>query len=147
LIDGDDEEGEGGEGGQASAAPEPAAPDAEPIADGTNGPQMRIVDGNIVVDESSMQVDRQRIAQGQQGELVEVRENEFSKIVTCGTHMKREKAQLWDMAANEIFLESLKMFGTDFESIAKMFPIATADRSNSNLEKKRKTTQLSSIGF
>ena len=86
------------------------------------GPQMRLVDGQIVLDENSLQVDRQSIARREQGLIEEVVEDEFTSITTCGTHMKREKAQLWDMAANEIFWKGLRMFGTDFEMIAKMFP-------------------------
>jgi transcription factor TFIIIB component B'' len=83
---------------------------------------MRIIDGQIVVDESSMQVDRHQISQAGQGEIEQITENEFSTIITSGTHMKRERAQLWDMAANETFYKGLRMFGTDFEMIAGLFP-------------------------
>ncbi|KAG0651961.1 Transcription factor TFIIIB complex subunit bdp1 [Hyphodiscus hymeniophilus] len=86
------------------------------------GPRMKVVDGQIVVDTTSMQLDRQKRARAEQGEIEAVVENDFSKITTSGTHMKRERAQLWDMAANEIFWKGLRMFGTDFEMIAKMFP-------------------------
>jgi hypothetical protein len=47
-----------------------------------------------------MQINRHQIARAEQGEVEQVTENEFTRIITCGTHMKRERAQLWDMAAN-----------------------------------------------
>ena len=126
VVEGDDEEAEGGEederGQAATTTPQAEAPDTAPEVNGTTGPRMRIVDGQLVLDESSMQLDRQKLSQQQQGNLEVVAENEFSKIFTCGSHMKREKAQLWDMAANEIFWKGLKMFGTDFEMIARLFP-------------------------
>jgi len=65
---------------------------------------MRIVDGKIVVDESSMQVDRQRIAQGQQGELVELEKTSSPRIVTCGTHMKTRKGSTLGYGRKRDFL-------------------------------------------
>ena len=94
----------------------------EEDAQGGGGPQMQIVDGQIVMNQNSMQLDRQKRAWENRGNVEEVTENDFSKITTSGTHMKRERAQFWDMAANEIFWKGLRMFGTDFEMIAKMFP-------------------------
>lgn len=122
LIEGAEE---GGEAGDAAAGPEVVAFDAVPAAVGADGPQMRIIDGQIVVDENSMQINRHQIARAEQGEVEQVTENEFTRIITCGTHMKRERAQLWDMAANEIFWKGLRMFGTDFEMIAGLFPHRT----------------------
>jgi transcription factor TFIIIB component B'' len=114
----------------ANIAPELA--EGEEAADGQpqnieqpvsgSGPKMKLVGGQIVMDESSMLLDRQKQAEAERGDVEEVVENEFSKITTSGTHMKRERAQMWDMAANEIFWKGLRMFGTDFEMISKMFP-------------------------
>ena len=94
----------------------------EEEAQGGAGLQMTVVDGQIVMNQNSVQLDRQKRAREEQGQVEEVTENDFSRMTTSGTHMKREKAQLWDMAANEIFWKGLRMFGTDFEMIAKMFP-------------------------
>ena len=116
---------EGGEEGDATAARGAAGSDAILSAVGMDGPQMRIIDGQIVVDENSMQINRHQIARAEQGEVEQITENEFTRIITCGTHMKRERAQLWDMAANEIFWKGLRMFGTDFEMIAGLFPNRT----------------------
>jgi transcription factor TFIIIB component B'' len=94
----------------------------------STGPQMKIVGDQIVMDNDTLQLDRHKRAQDAQdaqGPIEEVIEDDFSKIITCGTHMKRERAQLWDAASNEIFWKGLRMFGTDFEMIAKLFPSRT----------------------
>jgi transcription factor TFIIIB component B'' len=120
IIDGDE--------GESSAGPAQAGPSgtaAEPIevpVASTSGPQLRIVDGQIVVDESTLQVDRHKNAEKDRGEMREIEENDFSRVITSGTYMKRERAQLWDHAGNDLFYKGLRMFGTDFEMIAKMFP-------------------------
>jgi len=120
IIDGDE--------GESSVGPAQAGPSGtadEPIevpAASTSGPQLRIVDGQIVVDESTLQVDRHKNAEKDRGEMREIEENDFSRVITSGTYMKRERAQLWDHAGNDLFYKGLRMFGTDFEMIAKMFP-------------------------
>lgn len=119
--EGGEEGDEAGEVATALAEGEAREEAEQPVLEG-GGPRMRIVDGQIVMDDNSMQIDRQKIARTGQGEIEEIEEHEFSKITTSGTYMKRERAQLWDMAANEIFWKGLRMFGTDFEMISKMFP-------------------------
>lgn len=86
------------------------------------GVKMRLIDGNIVMDESSLQIDRHARAREDAAEMEEVVENEFTRVVTSGTYMKRERAQLWDHAGTARFYEGLAQFGTDFEMIAKLFP-------------------------
>ncbi|KAH7360918.1 hypothetical protein BKA65DRAFT_391024 [Rhexocercosporidium sp. MPI-PUGE-AT-0058] len=86
------------------------------------GPQIRIIDGQLVVDESSLQIDRQARARAQAEEMEEVIEDDFTRVITSGTYMKREKSMLWDHAATVRFYEGLAQFGTDFEMIAKLFP-------------------------
>jgi transcription factor TFIIIB component B'' len=86
------------------------------------GPQMRIIDGQIVVDERTLQIDRQKNAQAQRLEMTEIEENDFTRVITSGTWMKMERSQVWDAAANELFYECLRAHGTDFEMIASYFP-------------------------
>ncbi|TQS38923.1 hypothetical protein Golomagni_00561, partial [Golovinomyces magnicellulatus] len=87
------------------------------------GLKMRIVDGQIVTDEQSLQIDRHKRARENAGDEENViEENDFTRIVTCSDYMKRERAQHWDLSANELFWKGLRMFGTDFEMIAHMFP-------------------------
>ncbi|CAD6502370.1 BgTH12-04962 [Blumeria graminis f. sp. triticale] len=87
------------------------------------GPRMRIVDGQIVTDEQSLQIDRHeraRINNNYEEELVE--ENDFTRIVSSNNYLRRERSQHWDIPGNELFWKGLRMFGTDFEMIANMFP-------------------------
>ncbi|EKD20502.1 uncharacterized protein L3040_004210 [Drepanopeziza brunnea f. sp. 'multigermtubi'] len=116
-----------GEAGPSEPA-EPAAPAAEaeeaeeaPIVPGS-GIQMRLVNNQLVVDDTSTQIDRQARGQVDEGIMQHVLEDDFTRVVTSGTYMKREKAQLWDHAATARFYEGLAQFGTDFEMIAKLFP-------------------------
>ncbi|KAK2630123.1 hypothetical protein QTJ16_000943 [Diplocarpon rosae] len=105
-----------------SVAADEVAEDREPPVVLGSGPQMRIVNGNLVVDESSLQIDRQARARLVQADMEEVTENDFTTVITSGTYMKRERALLWDQAATSRFYEGLAQFGTDFEMIAKLFP-------------------------
>lgn len=103
-------------GGQNSALDDPEA-GAIP-----SGPQMRIVNGQIVLAENSLHLDRQKRAEAENEDMVEVDENEFSHIITSGTYMKRERSQVWDSIATATFYQGLAQFGTNFEMIAKLLP-------------------------
>jgi transcription factor TFIIIB component B'' len=92
----------------------------EPAASNT-GIQMRVVDGQLVVDDRTAMVDRHEKGRAEGGTVEEVREeDEFTKLITSGTHMKRVTAIQWDYAATELFYDGLRQFGTDFELIAEM---------------------------
>ncbi|KFY20855.1 hypothetical protein V491_03372 [Pseudogymnoascus sp. VKM F-3775] len=93
-----------------------------PLQTTSVGPRMRLVDGQIVIDESSLNLDRHKLAAANAGVMEIIEENEFTRITTSGTFMKREKNIFWDLEAEEKFYVGLRMFGTDFEMISKMFP-------------------------
>lgn len=98
---------------------------AEPTA--RTGPaaseKYRIVDGVIVVDSSSLQVNRHARAAEEAGEMEEQEENEFTRYTTSATYLRRNmKPHQWPDEETEKFYWALSMFGTDFETIAKMFP-------------------------
>ncbi|OBT78762.1 hypothetical protein VF21_02612 [Pseudogymnoascus sp. 05NY08] len=93
-----------------------------PLQTTSVGPRMRLVDGQIVIDESSLNLDRHKLAAANAGVMEIIEENEFTRITTSGTFMKREKNIFWDLDAEEKFYVGLRMFGTDFEMISKMFP-------------------------
>lgn len=106
---------------EAAEAPEAQNQD-DPEDPNPSGPRMRIVNGQIVLAENSLRLDRHKRAEAENEEMVEVEENEFSRITTSGTFMKREAAQVWDSIATATFYQGLSQFGTDFEMIAKLFP-------------------------
>lgn len=86
------------------------------------GPVMRIVNGEIVLDASSLEVDRHADAERNAGELESVEENQFSRRVNQATWGKRSKTQAWDEERTDLFYRGLRMFGTDFMVISKLFP-------------------------
>ncbi|KAN0115393.1 hypothetical protein V8E51_004937 [Hyaloscypha variabilis] len=126
LMDAEDNEaageaGFGGAGPSGTNATQPDEPEVQEIP-APAGPRMRIIDGQIVMDERTLQIDRQKNAAAQRQELTEVEENDFTRVITSGTWMKMERSQVWDAAANELFYECLRTHGTDFEMIASYFP-------------------------
>ena len=90
-------------------------------------PNTVIVNGRIQIDESSLQIDRHANAEAERNaeHIEEVEENEFTRRVNSGSWMKREKRGAWNEEATDLFYDGLRMFGTDFEMIAKMFPNKT----------------------
>ncbi|TQV99602.1 transcription factor TFIIIB component [Cordyceps javanica] len=102
--------GGGGEGGPAPA-----------------GPQFRIVDGQIVVDQSSLVMDRHaRAAAAHAGEDMEtIEENDFTRLITSSSFMTTSKLRgpnIWTDDETELFYRGLGMFGTEFQMISHMFP-------------------------
>ncbi|MCJ1392358.1 Transcription factor TFIIIB component B [Xylographa bjoerkii] len=86
-------------------------------------PSVRIVNGQLVHDESSRTIDRVALANESRGddEAVVVVDS-LSHKVNSGTYMKRERKSKWNEAMTDQFYDGLRMFGTDFSMICKMFP-------------------------
>jgi transcription factor TFIIIB component B'' len=102
--------------------PSQSARRGESLPEASTGPQMRIVNGQIVIDDASLVVDRHARAAATATDVEEVEEDDFTRIMTSGTHMKREMNIYWDVESTEKFYNGIRMFGTDFEMISKMFP-------------------------
>ncbi|KAK0722527.1 hypothetical protein B0T26DRAFT_622068, partial [Lasiosphaeria miniovina] len=82
----------------------------------------QIIDGEIVLDARSLQVDRHARAAREAGEMEEHEENEFTNHTTSATYLRRKmKAGQWSDEDTEKFYHALRMFGTDFETISRMF--------------------------
>ncbi|EER40400.1 transcription factor tfiiib component [Histoplasma capsulatum H143] len=86
------------------------------------GPKMRIVNGEIIIDASSLQIDRHANAARNEGDLEEVEENRLTKRINAASFGKRTKVESWDKDMTDLFYRGLRMFGTDFMMISKMFP-------------------------
>ncbi|KAL1964219.1 hypothetical protein VTN77DRAFT_7177 [Rasamsonia byssochlamydoides] len=86
------------------------------------GPRMRIVNGEIVIDTASLQVDRHADASRDAGELEDVVENNLTRKINQASYGKRTKTESWDEEMTDLFYRGLRMFGTDFMMISKMFP-------------------------
>ncbi|KAJ5778941.1 hypothetical protein N7457_006661 [Penicillium paradoxum] len=87
-----------------------------------SGPIMRIVNGEIVLDNTSLQVDRHADAARAAGDLEDVVETSFTRKINQATYGKRSKTEAWDEEMTDLFYRGLRMFGTDFMVISKMFP-------------------------
>ncbi|KAJ8065643.1 hypothetical protein OCU04_006317 [Sclerotinia nivalis] len=107
---------------EGNAEPRVGPAEAPAAIVNNNGLQMRVIDGQIVLDDQSLQVDRHRQARNQGQVLEEIEENEFTRAVNSGQYMKRAPAVRWDSNSNELFYQGLRQFGTAFEMIAAMFP-------------------------
>lgn len=85
-------------------------------------PQMRIVNGEIVLDEESLRVDRHQRDALEETQMEVVEENQHTRLVNSRTWSKRDKGDRWEADATQRFYDALSMFGTDFELISKLFP-------------------------
>ena len=89
-----------------------------------NVPNTIIVNGQIQIDEESLQIDRHAAAAVLRDieELEPIDENDLSRKVTSGSWLKRDKSGGWNEILLDRFYQGLRMFGTDFEMISMMFP-------------------------
>ncbi|KAF8537149.1 hypothetical protein BDD12DRAFT_807177 [Trichophaea hybrida] len=85
-------------------------------------PQMRVVDGQIVIDEESLRIDRHKRDALEEETMEVVEENVHTRLVNSGTWAKRDKGDRWEAEDTDRFYEALSMFGTDFEIISRLFP-------------------------
>lgn len=108
---------------------------ANTAAASAQAPQMRVVNGVLTLDHSSTQVDRNARAREDAEELQEIEEDELTTRVNQMSWIKanrkdpRERtswgptrADRWSDEQTDMFYDALKMFGTDFFIISKMFP-------------------------
>ncbi|KAH0289296.1 hypothetical protein KCU62_g4575, partial [Aureobasidium sp. EXF-3399] len=121
------EGGEGGEGENTEDAPRPA-----PVV---TGPRLRLdAEGNLVVDEDSLRIDRQAQAERNAENLVVTENDDLTKRVnqmswinerrrdpTDRVPFFKMKSDPWSDEETDRFYEALRMFGTDFFIISKMF--------------------------
>ncbi|EMR11115.1 hypothetical protein PNEG_00712 [Pneumocystis murina B123] len=85
-------------------------------------PQVRVVNGKIVIDETSLQVDRRERDVNPDIEMELVEENDLSRKVNSASWGKREKSDRWSLEETQRFYNALSQWGTDFGVICKMFP-------------------------
>ena len=89
-----------------------------------NVPNTIIVNGQIQVDESSLEIDRHAAAALERDaeQLDAVDETDMTRKINSATWLRRDKSGGWNEMLTERFYDGLRMFGTDFEMISKMFP-------------------------
>ncbi|PTB43177.1 hypothetical protein M441DRAFT_56214 [Trichoderma asperellum CBS 433.97] len=102
-----------------------ATPTAASSPAPASGPQFRIVDGQIIIDQSSLVMDRHARAAAARGDMETVEENDFTRLITSSSFMNTSKLKgpnIWTEEETELFYRGLRMFGTEFEMISRMFP-------------------------
>ncbi|KAM0485915.1 hypothetical protein ACHAPX_000611 [Trichoderma viride] len=102
-----------------------ATPTAASSPAPASGPQFRIVDGQIIIDQSSLVMDRHARAAATRGDMETVEENDFTRLITSSSFMNTSKLKgpnIWTDEETELFYRGLRMFGTEFEMISHMFP-------------------------
>lgn len=87
-------------------------------------PRTVIIDGQIQLDEASLVIDRHaRAARDREVDNVDfIEENELTRRVNSSSWLKVDRSGGWNEALTEQFYDGLRMFGTDFNMISKMFP-------------------------
>lgn len=132
---------EGADGAALAAQTLAVLPSVEEPINRT-GPQMRLVDGQIVMDPASLIVDRHARTAAEDEALTVIEENEFTHVTTSGSWMKREKAQVWTFLDVEKLYQGIAQFGTDFEMIAKLFPSRNRRQIKLKFNKEERTNPV-----
>ncbi|TLS24155.1 hypothetical protein PpBr36_09013 [Pyricularia pennisetigena] len=89
------------------------------------GPQFEIINGEIVINQASLVHDRHAAAMVDHADMEEVEENDFTRMTNQATYLRPTKIKgpnAWTKEETQQFYEYLRMFGTDFQTIANMFP-------------------------
>ena len=105
-----------------------------------NVPNTIIVNGEIQIDPTSLQIDRHAEAAAERDieQLETVDETDLTRKVNSGSWLKRDKSGGWNELLTERFYDGLRMFGTDFEMISKMFPGRTRHKIKLKFVKEEK---------
>lgn len=105
-----------------------------------NIPNTIIVNGQIQIDEDSLQIDRHAAAALERAAepLESIEESDLTRKMNQGTYMKRDKSGSWNELLTERFYDGLRMFGTDFEMISKIFPGRTRHKIKLKFVKEEK---------
>lgn len=85
-------------------------------------PSVLIVNGQIVHDEDSRIINRHDLADATRTDEREIIEDALTRRVNANSNRNLEKRQTWGEDLTDRFYDGLRMFGTDFEMISKMFP-------------------------
>jgi hypothetical protein len=107
-------------------------------------PRVKIVDGQIVVDQATLTVQashENRIAEGDF-----TRKTEERSMINSQTYSTRSKPTKWKKEDTELFYKAIEQFGTDFTLIQSLFPGRTRRQVKSKymLEQKANDERITS---
>ncbi|KAI6853159.1 hypothetical protein KC332_g2986 [Hortaea werneckii] len=137
---GADEEGDGNENEDTDNAEDDAQQPAQPSGTAA-GPQLRLVNGEMVLDEESTNIAAEQAAAAEaaaRDDIIVEEENDLTLRLNRLTGVNnrrrdpRERVPAWKLKSDpwgeeetDRFYSALQMFGTDFFLISKMFPPKT----------------------
>ncbi|KAK9696449.1 hypothetical protein K7432_012455 [Basidiobolus ranarum] len=111
---------------------EPIVEDSQPTTETQSSvkesfaPQMRVVNGKLILDDTSLFVEHANINSNGSTEPMDViEESAADRYVNSGTYLRRIKSQRWTPKETEVFYQGLAKWGTDFSLIAFMLPNRT----------------------
>jgi transcription factor TFIIIB component B'' len=113
-------------------------PDEEDEGPANVAIQLKLKDGQLIVDEESTVVDRHKNTSHANRERQD--ENPFENVVNSATYGRQRYTDKWDSQEVAKFYKALGQWGTDFALIAQMFPHRTRKQVKSKfiLEEKRR---------
>ncbi|KAI9326386.1 hypothetical protein BDR26DRAFT_809637, partial [Obelidium mucronatum] len=92
----------------------------------SQGPRIQIIDGKIVIDDSSLFIDApntQAIEETHRDDMEVVDESAGTQHITSASfRVNKIRRTVWSPEANERFYKYLQYFGVDFEIISHLFP-------------------------
>ena len=106
----------------------------------SNVPTTTLVNGEIEIDESSRFIDRHANAEAaREAEPLEIiEETDLTRRVNSHTWSKKDHTERWNEQSTERLYEGLRMFGTDFGMISKLFPGRTRGQIKRKFVKEEK---------
>ena len=108
--------------------------EGEEVAHVPSGPQLQIVDGRIVLNESSLVVQDPTNAEGEYEEVVEgVHAN-----ATYYSFSRRKPTAKWGIEETRLFYDALRQCGTEFSLMQSMFPGRTRKELKSKFQREEK---------
>jgi transcription factor TFIIIB component B'' len=100
------------------------------------GPKVRVVNGQVVIDEQSLLLTSNPLENVSSFE--HVKESFSNKKLTSATYMKRDSGGKWSKEETDMFFDGLRKWGTDFEMISKMFPNRTRHQIKNKFTREEK---------
>ena len=100
-------------------APEPEAAPEEDEIQAPRGPQVRLVNGEIVIDENSLMVAQER----EKIDFQRVEEDANRYVSSASFRIRKKTGRVkWTQELTDQFYDGLSYFGTDFGLVALLFP-------------------------
>ncbi|PLW09835.1 hypothetical protein PCANC_20021 [Puccinia coronata f. sp. avenae] len=85
-------------------------------------PQLRVVDGQMVLDQDSLEVNRRDQSPSQLDDMEVVEESDTTRLVNSNTWSKAVRGERWTADETGLFYDAVRLFGSDFEMISQLFP-------------------------